>query len=196
VPGAAGLPVFEAVTGFDGKAGQGPVEPARQPPGRSAGHPPILSDRGLPGAVRALAAGSGLDVSVLADDVDEGPRAPAAVEAAAYFVVAEALTNTARHSGAGRAEIQITRTATGLRVTIRDDGKHGAKALDSLTAREREVLQLMAEGQDNAAIAATLVITERAVSKHIGNVFLKLGLPPADAGHRRVLAVLAYLESR
>jgi DNA-binding NarL/FixJ family response regulator len=54
----------------------------------------------------------------------------------------------------------------------------------------------MAEGQDYATIAATLVITERAVSKHIGNVFLKLGLSPADAGHRRVLAVLAYLESR
>jgi DNA-binding NarL/FixJ family response regulator len=74
--------------------------------------------------------------------------------------------------------------------------RHRATPLDSLTAREREVLQLMAEGQDNATIAATLVITERAVSKHIGNVFLKLGLPPAGAGHRRVLAVLAYLESR
>jgi signal transduction histidine kinase len=90
-------------------------------------HPPILSDRGLPGAVRALAAGSGLHASVLADQLDEGPRAPAAVEAAAYFVVAEALTNTARHSGADRAEIQITRTTTGLRVTIRDDGKGGAR---------------------------------------------------------------------
>lgn len=50
----------------------------------------------------------------------------------------------------------------------------------------------MAEGQDNA----TIVITERAVSKHIGNVFLKPGLPPAAAGHRRVRAVLAYLGSR
>jgi DNA-binding NarL/FixJ family response regulator len=74
--------------------------------------------------------------------------------------------------------------------------RHRTTPLDTLTSREREVLQLMAEGQDNTTIAATLVITERAVSKHIGNVFLKLGLPPADAGHRRVLAVLAYLESR
>ncbi|MEU0408196.1 response regulator transcription factor [Streptomyces griseorubiginosus] len=65
--------------------------------------------------------------------------------------------------------------------------------LDSLTPREREVLKLMAEGHDNTTIAKTLVVTERAVSKHIGNVFLKLGLPPSDSGHRRVLAVLAYL---
>lgn len=54
----------------------------------------------------------------------------------------------------------------------------------------------MAEGQGNATIAATLAITARAASKHIGNVFRKLGLPPADAGHRRVLAVLACLGSR
>ncbi|MBR7832935.1 response regulator transcription factor [Actinospica durhamensis] len=65
--------------------------------------------------------------------------------------------------------------------------------VDTLTAREREVLQLMAEGHDNTTIAKTLVITERSVSKHIGNVFLKLSLPPTDTGHRRVLAVLAYL---
>jgi DNA-binding NarL/FixJ family response regulator len=65
--------------------------------------------------------------------------------------------------------------------------------LDSLTPREREVLKLMAEGHDNTTIASTLVVTERAVSKHIGNVFLKLGLPPSDSGHRRVLAVLAVL---
>jgi DNA-binding NarL/FixJ family response regulator len=65
--------------------------------------------------------------------------------------------------------------------------------LTSLTQREHEVLRLMAEGYDNAAIARILVVTERAVSKHIGNVFLKLGLPPSEGGHRRVLAVLAYL---
>ena len=67
--------------------------------------------------------------------------------------------------------------------------------LDSLTPRELEVLKLMAEGHDNTAIATTLVITERAVSKHIGNVFAKLGLPSSDSGHRRVLAVLAYLQN-
>lgn len=67
--------------------------------------------------------------------------------------------------------------------------------IDSLTPREREVLKLMAEGHDNSTIGETLFVTERAVSKHIGNVFLKLGLPPSDSGHRRVLAVLAYLNS-
>ncbi len=69
------------------------------------------------------------------------------------------------------------------------------RPLDPLTPREREVLQLMAEGHDNTTIAATLVITERAVHKHIGNIFRKMGLPPTDSGHRRVLAVLAYLNS-
>ncbi|MFC9063883.1 response regulator transcription factor [Streptomyces carpaticus] len=67
--------------------------------------------------------------------------------------------------------------------------------LAGLTPREREVLRLMAEGHDNATIAAALVITERSVHKHIGNVFLKLGLPPTDTGHRRVRAVLAYLNA-
>lgn len=65
--------------------------------------------------------------------------------------------------------------------------------LDPLPPREREVLSLMAEGHDNATIAKTLVVTERAVHKHIGNVFLKLSLPPNDSGHCRVLAVLTYL---
>ena len=64
-----------------------------------------------------------------------------------------------------------------------------------LTPREREVLGLMAQGHDNATIAKTLVVTQRAVHKHVGNVFAKLGLPPSDSGHRRVLAVLAYLNA-
>jgi DNA-binding NarL/FixJ family response regulator len=67
------------------------------------------------------------------------------------------------------------------------------EALNRLTPREREVLALMAEGRSNAAIAASLVITERAVEKHVTNIFTKLELPPSDADHRRVLAVLRYL---
>ncbi len=68
-------------------------------------------------------------------------------------------------------------------------------AIATLTAREREVLGLMAEGRSNGAIARGLVISERAVEKHIGSIFTRLGLPPSDADHRRVLAVLRYLES-
>jgi DNA-binding NarL/FixJ family response regulator len=53
----------------------------------------------------------------------------------------------------------------------------------------------MAEGRSNSAIAGSLVISERAVEKHVGNIFTKLSLPPSDADHRRVLAVLRYLQS-
>jgi DNA-binding NarL/FixJ family response regulator len=67
--------------------------------------------------------------------------------------------------------------------------------LRTLTNREREVLALMAEGHSNGAVAGRLVISERAVEKHVGNIFTKLGLPPSDIYHRRVLAVLRYLES-
>ena len=67
--------------------------------------------------------------------------------------------------------------------------------VQTLTPREREVLGLMAEGLDNLTIAGRLFVTETAVSKHIGNIFAKLGLAASDSGHRRVLAVLAYLRS-
>ena len=65
--------------------------------------------------------------------------------------------------------------------------------LDDLTPREREVLGLMAEGHTNAFIAGRMVVSAGAVEKHIANVFSKLGLPPSDVQHRRVLAVLTYL---
>lgn len=68
-----------------------------------------------------------------------------------------------------------------------------ADPLAGLTPREREVLTLMAQGLANTDIAERLVVTERAVHKHIGNIFLKLDLAPTDSGHRRVRAVLTYL---
>jgi DNA-binding NarL/FixJ family response regulator len=67
--------------------------------------------------------------------------------------------------------------------------------LAALTPREQEVLHLMAEGRSNAGIAAALVVTEGAVEKHVSNIFTKLDLPVAENDHRRVLAVLRYLEA-
>jgi DNA-binding NarL/FixJ family response regulator len=67
--------------------------------------------------------------------------------------------------------------------------------IDQLTPREREVLGLMAEGRSNSGIAEQLVVTERAVEKHVTSIFSKLRLPAASEDHRRVLAVLAYLRS-
>ncbi|MBD0691397.1 response regulator transcription factor [Streptomyces sp. CBMA123] len=66
--------------------------------------------------------------------------------------------------------------------------------LEKLTPRERDVLSLMAEGRSNAAIAASLVVSDSAVAKHINSIFTKLDLPPADDSHRRVMAVLRFLE--
>ncbi|MFH9656807.1 response regulator [Streptomyces sp. NPDC017248] len=68
--------------------------------------------------------------------------------------------------------------------------------LSTLTRREREVLALMAEGHDNATLAKKLCITDNAVHKHIGKIFSKFELTEPDAGHRRVRAVLTYLEAR
>jgi DNA-binding NarL/FixJ family response regulator len=67
--------------------------------------------------------------------------------------------------------------------------------LESLTPRELEVLELIAEGRTNAAIARAMVVTPGAVEKHVSNIFSKLSLPASDDDHRRVLAVLAFLQS-
>jgi DNA-binding NarL/FixJ family response regulator len=67
--------------------------------------------------------------------------------------------------------------------------------LSALSPREREVLGHMAEGRSNHGIAEALVVTERAVEKHVTSIFTKLNLPPAEDDHRRVLAVLTYLRS-
>ncbi|MFE6619438.1 LuxR C-terminal-related transcriptional regulator [Streptomyces sp. NPDC008086] len=72
--------------------------------------------------------------------------------------------------------------------------KERDEAVGTLSAREREVLEWVAQGRSNAGIAQGLFITEKAVAKHIGNIFTKLGLLPTDGDNRRVLAVLAYLD--
>jgi DNA-binding NarL/FixJ family response regulator len=66
--------------------------------------------------------------------------------------------------------------------------------ITTLTPRERQVLELMAEGRTNSAIAQRLVVTDRAIEKHVANIFTKLDLPASDTDHRRVLSVLRYLD--
>jgi DNA-binding NarL/FixJ family response regulator len=73
--------------------------------------------------------------------------------------------------------------------------RRDAGPLDTITDREREVLELMAEGRTNRAIAAKLFLSERAVERHVTSIFAKLDLPTTEGDHRRVLAVLAYLRS-
>jgi signal transduction histidine kinase len=89
-------------------------------------YPPVLSERGLDGAVAGLIANCGVPCSLSVDDL---PRAPAAVESAAYFVVAEALTNVAKHSGATRCEVRLSGPAE-LVLEVWDDGHGGADEED------------------------------------------------------------------
>jgi len=74
--------------------------------------------------------------------------------------------------------------------------RHGTDQLGQLTWRERQVLALMAEGRSNKAIAEQLVVTEHTVEKHVKNIFATLGLPPSAEEHRRVMAVLTFLDSQ
>jgi DNA-binding NarL/FixJ family response regulator len=102
--------------------------------------------------------------------------------------VADFLGAVDRVAGGGVAvDPQVMRELIGARAVTR--------VLDRLTPREREVLALMAQGRTNAAIAAELVVSVAAVEKHIGNVFMKLDLPPDGDAHRRVAAVLTYLQA-
>ncbi|KUN75440.1 LuxR C-terminal-related transcriptional regulator [Streptomyces griseoruber] len=158
--------------------------------------PPGFRDEGLRAALEAREKIPGLPVLVLSQYVEESYAAEllgGGANGVGYLLkdrvgrVDEFLDALQRVAGGGTA--LDPEVVTEL-LTRRKDSP-----LDQLTPREREVLKLMAEGHDNTTIAGTLVITERSVSKHIGNVFLKLGLPPSDSGHRRVLAVLAYLNN-
>ncbi|MGW5861792.1 response regulator transcription factor [Streptomyces sp. NPDC055239] len=156
--------------------------------------PPGFRDEGLRAALSARERIPGLPVLVLSQYVEETYAAEllgGGASGVGYLLkdrvgrVDEFLDALERVAGGGTA--LDPEVVTELLTRRRDD------PLDSLTPREREVLQLMAEGRDNGTIASVLVVSDRAVSKHIGNVFAKLGLPPSDSGHRRVLAVLAYL---
>lgn len=159
--------------------------------------PPSFRDEGLRAALAARREIPGLPVLVLSQYVEETYAVELLADGAGgvgYLLkdrvgrVEEFLSALERVAAGGTA--LDPEVVSELLTRRRDD------PLDALTPREREVLQLMAQGRDNTTIARLLVVSDRAVSKHIGNIFAKLGLPASDSGHRRVLAVLAYLNGR
>ncbi len=159
--------------------------------------PPSFTDEGLRAAVEARKAIPGLPVLVLSAYVEDsyaGDLLGGGAGGVGYLLkerVGKVATFLdALHRVVAGGTVLDPEVVSQLMVRRRADDP-----MRALTPRERDVLALMAEGRTNAAIAEELVVSEPAVSKHIGNIFAKLGLPPSDTGHRRVLAVLAYLRN-
>ncbi len=159
--------------------------------------PPSHTDEGLRAAAEIRANHPDTAVLVLSQVIETGSALElltASAEGVGYLLkdrVADVdrFTEAVRRVADGGSALDPEVVSTLLGRRRRDD------PLAEVTAREREVLALMAEGRSNAAIAETLVITERAVEKHVTSIFGKLGLSPAAEDHRRVLAVLAYLRA-
>jgi DNA-binding NarL/FixJ family response regulator len=156
--------------------------------------PPTFTDEGLQAAIAARAAIPGLPILVLSQHVE--PLYARELLGDSRGAVGYLLKD--RVSNVGQFVDTVRRVAGGG--TVMDPEVVGrlldrSRPIDVLTLREREVLGHMAEGRSNGAIAAKLFVTEKAVSKHINNIFTKLGLPPSDDDNRRVLAVLAYLDA-
>ena len=159
--------------------------------------PPTFSDEGLRAAIEARRRRPGFPVLILSQYVEQlyaRELLSDGVGGVGYLLkdrvgdVRQFVDAVQRVAGGGTAmdpEVISQILARRSKVT----------PLAGLTPREREVLALMAEGRTNVAIARSLVITTKAVSKYIARIFAKLDLPPSDDDHRRVLAVLAYLNS-
>jgi DNA-binding NarL/FixJ family response regulator len=158
--------------------------------------PPTFTDEGLQASIAARAQIPGLPILVLSQHVEQlyaRELLAAGVGGIGYLL-------KDRVSHVGQFIDAVRRVADGgtvmdpeviaLLLARRPD----TGPLDVLTAREREVLGLMAEGRSNAAIAGRLFVSEKAVSKHINSIFSKLGLPPSSDDNRRVMAVLTYLD--
>jgi DNA-binding NarL/FixJ family response regulator len=159
--------------------------------------PPTHNDEGLRAAVEIRARHPSVGVLVLSQYVELGLAMKLLSESAegVGYLLKDRVSDVKEFAAAVR---RVAEGGSALDPTIvsqllrrrRDDDP-----LDGITPREREVLELMAEGRSNQGIAERLVITERAVQKHITNIFQKLGLAASDDDHRRVLAVLAFLRS-
>ncbi|SDW60369.1 two component transcriptional regulator, LuxR family [Saccharopolyspora shandongensis] len=158
--------------------------------------PPGFTDEGLRAAVELRRANPGLAVVALSQYVERSYAAELldshGGERVGYLlkdrvVDVEEFADVLRHVVAGGTVVDPQ--------VVRQLLNRQRDPLAALSAREREVLGLVAEGHSNAEIARRLVVSEAAVGKHVGNILSKLNLPPADDTNRRVLAVLAYLRS-
>jgi len=158
--------------------------------------PPTFTDEGLRAAVELRRAHPGLAVAVLSQYVQHGYAADLLDSGdgrGVGYLLKDRVGDVEEFIAALR-RVAAGGTAVDPRV-ISQLLRRRRDPLASLSAREREVLALIAEGHSNAAIARKLVVTEAAVGKHVGNIFAKLRLPQTDDTNRRVLAVLAYLTS-
>jgi DNA-binding NarL/FixJ family response regulator len=159
--------------------------------------PPSFTDEGLKAAIEARAQVPGLPVLVLSQHVEPlyARELLSAPRGGLGYLLKDRVSDVRRFIEAVRI-VAGGGTAMDPEVVSQLLARHARdEPLSRLTPREREVLALMAEGRTNAGIAARLVVTEKAVSKHISNIFTKLDLYPDEDGNRRVLAVLSYLNA-
>jgi DNA-binding NarL/FixJ family response regulator len=155
--------------------------------------PPTFTDEGLRAAIAARIEVPGLPVLILSQYVERLYARELLSDrvGAVGYLLKDRVGDVPQFIGAIR---QIAAGGTVMDPDVVAQLLHQRDALADLTPRERDVLRLMAEGRSNAAIAARMVITEKSVSNHINTLFAKLDLPPSGGDHRRVLAVLAYLD--
>ncbi len=159
--------------------------------------PPTFTDEGLRAALAARRELPGLPVLVLSQYVEQLYARELLAEGSGGigYLLKDRVLDGAQFADAIR-RVASGGTAMDPEVVARLLASNaGDGAVAALSPREREVLGLMAEGRSNSAIAQQLVITERAVAKHTASIFMRLGLQPSDDDNRRVLAVIAYLDS-
>jgi DNA-binding NarL/FixJ family response regulator len=159
--------------------------------------PPTFTDDGLRAALAARARVPGLPVLVLSQYVEQLYAAELLADQAGGvgYLLKDRVFTDDQFIDAVRA-VAAGGTMMDAEVVAKLLGRRGADGpMGLLSPREREVLELMAEGRSNSAIAQRLFVTEKAVSKHSTSIFTKLGLTASDDDNRRVLAVLAYLNS-
>jgi DNA-binding NarL/FixJ family response regulator len=157
--------------------------------------PPTFTDEGLRAVVEARSQIPGLPVLVLSQYVEQlyARELLADRSGGVGYLLKDRVFDVAQFVDAVR---QVANGGTAMDPEVIAQlltKRAGDEPLRALTPRERAVLELMAQGRSNAAIAARLYITEKAVSKHTNSIFLRLGLPQSEDDNRRVLAVLAYL---